>query len=157
MPRTCCGSTTRISDHIELLKALKLWARAIVGTQPVGQEALRLRSGQPNGLVMFPVWLPRWQRRWWKPPRYDFREPSIIIRLATDPVRQCKGADIIWEWEVERSVSVNYIGTPQCQIQFRFISILLNAFLFFLSWVVAECKHVFFSLSYSWCRTHGLI
>lgn len=50
---------------------------------------------KPNGLIMLPVWLPRRLRRWWKPCRYNFTESNIIIRLATDPIRQYKGADII--------------------------------------------------------------
>lgn len=66
-----------------------------VETQPVEQEALKAAFAKPNGLIMFPVWLPRWLKRWWKPTLYDFRELSIIIRLATDPGQQYKGADII--------------------------------------------------------------
>lgn len=72
---------------------------------PAGRtRGFKAAFAKPNGLIMFPVWLPQWLRRWWKPPRYDFRESSIIIRLATDPVRQHEGADIICEREVERSV-----------------------------------------------------
>lgn len=49
---------------------------------------------KPNGLIMLPVWLPCWLKHWRKPPRYNFTELSLIIRLATDPVQQHKSTDV---------------------------------------------------------------